>query len=187
MNQTTVMGISAIAIVVLLGVWLYATPQTAMAPADMPTTTAPVAARVVSGTPAKPVTANTSGNTYKSLLTQKGNFQCDYSQVTSDGQSNNVVYISDGKLRAEFRSTIKGQGGSNLSVYDGRYLYTWREGTSVGTKSLITSLGQLPTAIPKDLTSGAIHGDGVNSVGWDCHTWLVDKKLLTPPAYVSFK
>ena len=184
------MGISITALLILLGIWLYAMPQTAMAPSDLSTTTVSGVADMVSTTaaPAKPVApAIKGGNTYKSLLTQKGNYQCDYSQVTSDGQSNNVVYISDGKLRAEFRSTIKGQEGANLSVYDGRYLYTWREGTSVGTKSLITSLGQLPTAIPKDLTSGAIHGDGVNSVGWDCHTWLVDKKLLTPPVYVTFK
>lgn len=193
MDQKTLTGMAIGAVLVFVLGWLYinvvrqdsvsktdtafiATSTTAVTTLPkndaVPTATTPIK----NGTP-----------TFKSLLTQKGNYQCDFEQVSDTGVSHNVIYISGGKLRAEFRSTMKGQEGSNLSVYDGRYLYTWREGTTVGTKSLITSLGQLPTAIPKDLTSGTIYGDNYNSVGWQCHTWLVDKTLLTPPSYVTFK
>ena len=75
---------------------------------------------------------------------------------------------------------------ANLAVYDGRYLYQWHEGTSVGTKMTLTSLSQLPSAIPQDLTSGTIYGSSYNSVGWNCHSWLTDKSLLAAPSYVTF-
>ena len=126
------------------------------------------------------------GSTYKSLLTQKGNYQCDYDQVTDSGKSHNVIYLSDGKLRAEFRTFSGNTSIGNIAVYDGHYLYSWQEGTSVGTKTLVTSLGQLPTAIPADLTSGHIYGSSYESVGWKCHTWLVDKSLLVVPSYLKY-
>lgn len=123
----------------------------------------------------------------KSLLTQKGSYECDYTQVTGSGQSSNVIYMYGGKLRAEFRTrNADGTVTANLLVYDGRYVYEWREGTSSGTRSVLTSLSKLPLIIPKNLTSGQIIGDNFESVGWRCHTWLTNKSLLTPPSYVTF-
>lgn len=133
----------------------------------------------------KALTHISGGSTYKSMLTQEGNYECDYDQVTADGQYHNVIYLSDGKLRAEFRSPT-GNTPSSLSLYDGRYLYVWTEGTTHGVRTTITSLGQLPNAIPKDLTNGHIYGNAYNSVGWICHSWAVNSSLLTPPRYVTF-
>jgi hypothetical protein len=135
--------------------------------------------------PAAPKPAATAE--FKSVLAQKGNYQCDYDQVQSTGQKHNVIYISNGKMRAEFRSISGDVTATTISVYDGRYLYTWKEGFSTGTRSTITSLGQLPAAIPADLTSGKIYGNTYESVGWKCRVWLVDSKLLAPPSYVKFQ
>ncbi len=132
------------------------------------------------------VAAPKGANTFKSLLTQSGSYQCDYDQVKESGVSHNVIYIYGGRLRGEFRTSINGNSTANLVVYDGHYLYQWREGTSVGTRNLLTSLSQLPLVIPKDLTSGQIYGTSYESVGWNCHNWLTNKSLLTPPSYVTF-
>lgn len=189
MNKNTLVGITIATILALvIAGWGYFTlmhtapntPESKAVTPFSPTKAPPPTAPASSGTKSNPTS-------FKSVLTQKGNYECDYEQVSNTGKSHNVIYISGGKLRAEFRSTMAGSSGANLSVYDGHYLYTWREGTAVGTRAAITSLGQLPTAIPKDLTSGTIYGDNYNSVGWQCHTWLVDKTILTPPSYMTFK
>jgi hypothetical protein len=65
-------------------------------------------------------------------------------------------------------------------------MYQWSEGASQGKRTVLSSLSQLPAAIPKDLTSGTIIGNSYESVGWLCHTWLTNKSLLMPPSYVTF-
>ena len=86
-------------------------------------------------------------------------------------------------MRAEFR-TVGGPG--NIMLYNGGYLYTWKEGSTSGTKTTIRTVADLPTAIPRDLTSGAAIGTAMNSVGWDCREWIKDPKILVVPSYVRF-
>lgn len=176
-----------------LAVWYFAYPAPQTSQSNATSTSIQIATGTPTSEPAPVSTpaAKASGksaspNTFKSLLTQTGSYQCDYSQVQSTGQSNNVIYIYGGKLRGEFRTSKNGDTIANLVVYDGRYLYSWQEGSSTGTRTVLTSLSQLPLVIPKDLTSGQIHGTNYESVGWNCHTWLTNKSLLTPPSYVTF-
>jgi len=183
MNSKTALIVVIVLILAALGLWYSAPGMTGVS--ETATSTAP--AEPAQGQPPKSPTPIQGGNTYKSLLTQKGNYQCDYDQVQSTGQGHNVIYLSDGKMRAEFHNVTGDVKAGSLSVYDGRYLYVWDEGKTVGTRTTVTSLGQLPAAIPKDLTSGKIYGTAYESVGWKCHTWLVDKTLLVPPAYVKFQ
>jgi len=172
-----------IVIVLALGAWFLLSPgNTPQAPIQNSTTTP---AQAPTQNVPKAPSPITGGNTYKSLLTQQGNYECDYDQVTASGQNHNVIYISDGKLRAEFHSNTGANAGS-FAVYDGHYLYTWTEGKSTGIRTVVTSLGQLPAAIPRDLTSGQIYGNSTYGVGWKCHSWLVNKSLLVPPLYVKF-
>ncbi len=192
MSRLLVVSLSALA-VFALAVWYFAYPapqnsqsDAAQASTQVATTTPTSEPTPVSAPAVKASGKSPSANTFKSLLTQTGSYQCDYSQVQSTGQSNNVIYIYGGKLRGEFRTSKNGDTIANLLVYDGRYLYSWQEGSSTGTRTLLTSLSQLPLVIPKDLTSGQIYGTNYESVGWNCHTWLTNKSLLTPPSYVTF-
>jgi len=172
-----------IVVILAIGTWFLLVPSSTQQSAGVNSATTTSQATTQSAPKApSPITG---GNTYKSLLTQEGNYECDYDQVTTSGQNHNVVYISDGKLRAEFHNNT-GAGAASLAVYDGHYLYTWTEGKSTGTQTVVTSLGQLPAAIPQDLTSGKIYGNSTDSVGWKCHVWLVNKSLLVPPSYVKF-
>jgi hypothetical protein len=193
MNRALLVAVGIMALIAF-AVWFFARPI-APATVDQQTSSSTVETVLTSTStdvvPEKPAVKNTAkpgtANTYKSLLTQSGSYQCDYSQVRSSGQSTNVIYIYGGKLRAEFRTSENGDTTANLVVYDGHYMYQWREGASTGTRTALTSLSQLPLVIPKDLTSGKIYGTNYESVGWICHPWLTNKSLLTPPSYVAFQ
>lgn len=121
--------------------------------------------------------------TFKSLITQKGSYKCTYEVASTTGRSTDIIYIADGRLRGEFRTT--GMAG-NLMIYDGVNLYKWKEGLTIGTKTPLKTLAQLPSIIPSDLTSGASYGSSLNSVGWDCHQWIKVSSLLIPPSSVKF-
>lgn len=175
---------------VVLAAWYFGSPISSVNTPSFASTTADAVGKESSQNPAVSKTNTTSKKVpttaTKSLLTQKGSYQCDFTQVTSTGQSANVIYLYGGKLRAEFRTRNANGVVANLLVYDGHYVYEWREGASTGKRSILTSLSDLPLVIPKDLTSGQIFGDNFESVGWLCHTWLTNKSLLTPPSYVTF-
>jgi hypothetical protein len=178
---------------VAAAVWFFTAGPTL--PANSSPTSTTTAGSTVTPAPGGSPTSGTkpptkgipNSTTYKSLLTQSGSYECDYSTVSASGQTNNVIYMYEGKMRGEFRTNSPGESTSNLFVYDGHYLYQWQEGASTGKRTVLTSLSELPLVIPKDLTSGSIIGNSYTSVGWQCHTWLTNKALLTPPSYVTFK
>ncbi len=193
MNKGLVLAVGILALAAL-SVWFF-TSNPSTSEFQNATTTVPITPAQKAVTPPVPASKPKAAigvpdaqTSFKSLLTQTGSYQCDYEQVRSSGQSRNVIFIYNGTMRGEFRTQeANGNTTANLFVYDGKYMYQWQEGSSVGTKTLLTSLSQLPYAIPKDLTSGAIVGTSYESVGWLCHSWLTNKSLMTPPSYVTFR
>lgn len=173
MNRNVLIGVAVI-VLLAIGWWLFFSPK----PSTDQTTqlTEDTAADTTSS-------SNTSPNTFSKILSQNGNYECKYEQVSTTSQSVNLIYISDGKIRGEFRTN--GISGS-MMVYDGVNLYVWREGAIVGTKMQLKSLAELPLIIPKDLTSGTVLGSGLDSVSWDCHPWSKNASLLVPPSEVTF-
>jgi len=183
MNRT--IAIVVIIIILLgLGWWAFYTPDTdTMIPSTTSTST------TVGGTDSSGTGTNTAGgaatspNTFKSIITQKGSYQCTYNQATQAGQTTSTIYIADGMLRGEFRD-IDAVG--NMMIYNKGTLYVWQEGKTTGTKTQISALAQLPAVIPRDLTSGSSLGSGINSVGWDCHQWTMKASLFTPSTAIKF-
>lgn len=123
--------------------------------------------------------------TFTNILPKLGNYQCDYESVSQSSRTTNTVYLSDGKMRAEFRTTGYSATISNIMVYDGVNLYTWVEGQSVGSVTHPKSLSDFPSIIPKDLVAAKSLGSGLNSVSWNCHAWTVDKTMLVKPSYLK--
>ena len=120
------------------------------------------------------------------IFAEKGNYQCDYEQVSQQTRSSSVVYISNGKMRGEFRTSTALESTATMVVYDGSYLYVWTEGKSTGTVSQPKTISELPGIIPEDVSSGKILGSSSNNVSWNCHAWSVKPALLAKPSYVSF-
>ncbi len=120
------------------------------------------------------------------IFAEKGNHQCHYEQATQQSRSKHVVYISDGKMRAEFRTSAALESTNTLMVYDGNYLYVWTEGQTVGTRTQPKTIQDLPSIIPEDITSGRVLGSGINNVSWNCYAWSKDASKLVAPSYVKF-
>jgi hypothetical protein len=130
-------------------------------------------------------TPGNTSNTFHSIFSQSGSHVCTYEQGAPI-RSSSVIYIADGKMRGEFRTVTTEGSAANFMIYSGGYLYSWKEGTTVGTKSSIKSISDLPQVIPTDLTSGVVLGNADKNISWDCHDWIKNSALLILPAYVKF-
>ena len=139
-----------------------------------------------STTTTKPTSVTGMKISLSGIFAEKGNHQCDYEQVTQQNRSKHVIYISNGKMRAEFRTSEGINSDNTLMVYDGSYLYVWTEGKNTGTRTQPKTIKDLPSLIPEDISSGRILGSGINNVSWDCHAWSLDSSKLVPPSYVRF-
>lgn len=120
------------------------------------------------------------------IFDEKGNWQCDYEKVNPQSRSTNVVYISNGKLRGEFRTITATNSTNSIVLYDGSYLYVWTEGKGTGTITQPKTIKDLPALIPEDITSGRVLGSGLNNASWNCHAWSLDAKKLVKPTNVTF-
>lgn len=185
MNQKTGIWVVVIIVLVALGIWYFSSSNSGGtgAPTDMATTSATTGASGTTGGTATPVPAGSS--TFHSIFTQSGNHECVYQQVAASTRSTSIIRIADGKMHGEFRTTGS-VTSANIMIYNGGLLYSWKEGASVGTKSNIKTLADLPAVIPQDLTSGAVYGISSDSVGWDCHDWVTDPTMFVIPSYVTF-
>jgi hypothetical protein len=183
MNRNILIGL-VVVLLVAIGVWMWMSSDKNDALYTAPTNTT---ATSTSDTTPKPVTTGTdttsSTNTFQSIITQKGSYQCTFSQATQGGQTISNIYIADGKLRGEFRDT---DSVGNMMIYNNGTLYIWQEGKTVGTKSQVSTLAQLPSVIPKDLTSGSSLGSGINAVGWDCRQSTNPASLFVPSSAIKF-
>ncbi len=177
MNRTIAIVV-IIAILLGLGWWVFYTPKDAVkSPVATDTT------MTTTGTTPGTTGSVTGTNTFKSIIEQKGSYQCTYSQASQSGQTISNIYIADGMLRGEFRDT---DAVGNMMIYSNGTLYIWQEGKTVGTKTQVSTLAQLPTVIPKDLTSATSLGSGINSVGWDCHQWSKNAAFFIPSSQIKF-
>lgn len=120
------------------------------------------------------------------IFAEQGNYQCDYEKVTQDSRSSSVIYVSNGRMRGEFRTSAGLNSTATLLVYDGSYLYVWTEGKSTGVRTQPKTIADLPSLIPEDVSSGRILGSGINNVSWNCHAWSKDESKLVKPSYVTF-
>lgn len=192
MNTNVIVGAVVALAILFVGWWYFTSPQPSETPEEDAKTEEKGAETTKSETPAatpktstSPSAPSVTKNTYVSIFNQSGSHECLYESVDATTRKHNRIYIADGKMRGEFRTV--GEIGT-LMVYNSGYLYTWKEGTSVGTKSLISTLADLPGLIPQDLTSKIIFGTtGSNNASWDCHPWIKDASMLSIPSYVKFQ
>ncbi len=132
------------------------------------------------------VVTPTITQTFTNVLPRLGNYQCDYEEVTQSTRSTNTIYLSEGKMRGEFRSRdAQGNVTASMMVYDGVNLYTWTEGKTTGTVTQPKSLSDFPPIIPKDIVGAKVLGSGLFSASWYCNPWPKDPSMLAKPSYLK--
>lgn len=190
MKNNLFWGVGIVVIVILLAILLGTSSggevalDTTNKATDNASTT--VTTKTPTKTPATPAPVAGMKTSLGGIFNEKGSYQCDYESVTPQTRTSNVVYISDGKMRGEFRTIEASASKATLVVYDGSYLYVWTEGYPTGTVSQPKTISELPGIIPEDVASGKILGSGLNSVSWNCHAWARDASKLVKPSYVKF-
>lgn len=178
-------GIVIIAIIALIGWKAYSKNHVEVASTDTTSGATNTTTTNNTNTTVTPKPKGTS-TTFKSIFAQEGNNMCEYEQSSPSGKSSHVIYIADGKMRGEFRTTVGGKTTTTLMIYTGGYLYTWTEGLATAKRTQLTTIANLPAVIPQDLDSGAVYGTKFDTVSWDCHPWNKDAKLLTLPTYLKY-
>jgi hypothetical protein len=149
------------------------TDQTAVQPVAT-TSTAQNAAAPTSAT-ANPATGS---GTIASLMAM-GSVTCTVN-VAGTNPSSGTVYVSGGKMRGDFTTTIQGKSMHASMINDGTYMYSWSTMAPEGVKIKVTAGAA---------ASGASAHAGVNpstNVNYNCSPWTVDAGQFTPPSAISF-
>lgn len=190
-------GIGSIGLGLLVGYLLFAPPPAASGPTPEPiattspatttaTTSTSVPAKKQEVTAAPTVPQSTPAAEARKVLLAAGNTQCVYEQTAGNTRSTNTLFLSGGKARGEFRTSVSGDNKGTIMVYDGTYLYTWTEGMGTGQKTTLRAVSDIAKLIPNDTSLAMILGKPTDGVSWSCFPWIVDASKLSAPSYIRF-
>jgi len=124
--------------------------------------------------------SNEGSGTIANLFSKTGNFQCTVSSPDPSAVSNGTFYISNGKVRGDFASTIPDFGSvESHMIRDTEYVYVWTSSAPQGMKIKMDaySSGSMPG------------GDGLrptSKIDYDCKPWTLELSKFTPPSGITF-
>lgn len=117
-----------------------------------------------------------------------GSWKCDVvsSAQVGAGQadSSGTVYISDGKIRADFSSNTEMGNVKSSMIADGGYIYTWSSMIPQGFKAKITEEGEAQEVLFGIQAGAGIEPD--SGYQYSCQQASVDASLFAVPADVDF-
>lgn len=122
----------------------------------------------------------------QALLGRSGSWKCVIDVKTTQSISAGTTYVSNGKVRGDFTSSVQGYGNiESHMIADGGYAYTW---SSVYPQGFKIKLDLSKTNAQGNTgTSGQQSFDVNQNYSYDCQPWSADASLFTVPASVSFK
>lgn len=120
------------------------------------------------------------------LIARGGDHVCTFDQTVENSRSTGTVYISNGKMRGDFKSDVSA-GGTNMSVEshmisDGEFMYTWSSMMPTGFKMAIIDSATADGTTP---TSQEMF-DANMKLSYDCDPWSADASKFTLPSTVTF-
>jgi hypothetical protein len=115
----------------------------------------------------------------KDLITSGGSQKCTFKDKSDEYDMEGIAYISDGKVRADLKSSAGGKNILSHMIVENNSLYQWMDGQNIGYKAVFN---------PDDYASGTEKSTDINqSVDYDCSPSSIDASLFTPPATVKFQ
>ncbi len=127
-----------------------------------------------------PTKAEGKSSSLLNLLTQGGNQRCSFKSSTSKTSTEGTVYISGGKIRGDFKTTIEGKVQEMSMIRNGDMNYIWGPSLPTGIKMKVSL---------EDLSKNQQAGQFVNTnekLNYNCMPWSTDSSLFTPPANIKF-
>jgi len=133
-------------------------------------------------------TETTSGTkSLKDLLSSGVAQKCTFSTTNESGVSEGTSYVSGGKVRGDFTTTVSGKTTKSHMISDGKSSYIWNDEDKTGFKMTIDETTQADVTKDSDTpTSIKTEGDLDQKADYKCSKWIVDGSYFTPPSNISF-
>ena len=126
-------------------------------------------------TPQTPITT-----TMKELQLSGKTQKCEVTFSNDKTTSKGTLYFGNGKMRADFNSTVEGKAMTSHMINDGTSIYTWIDGQNLAVKmSVKATEGSTTEKQQQSLDPNAKYN-------YDCSSWAADDFILTPPAALKF-
>nr|MBI5455654.1 hypothetical protein [Candidatus Levybacteria bacterium] len=131
----------------------------------------------VSPTPTK---AKNKTSSLLDLLNLGKNQKCTFKTATSSTTTEGTLYITTGKMRGDFKTTVNGKAEEMNMIRDGEMNYIWGSSLKTGIKMKVP----LDELSKNQQTSGFINPN--NKMDYNCLPWTIDSSLFTPPPDIKF-
>lgn len=121
----------------------------------------------------------TSPSSLKDLISKGIAQSCTFSNEGSTG----TVYVSGGKVRGDFDTTVDGKVTKSHMIVDGNTSYIWSDGQTTGVKMTFDA-SATPSATGTTSTAGSF--DASANMNYKCGVWLADSSMFVLPVGVQF-
>lgn len=117
------------------------------------------------------------------LITREGSHQCTFAHSTEEYETAGEVFISNGKLRGNYDTTVY-EGGVNIRSYiinNGTTIYSWNNASAEGVQ------------FPADAQGEGVAPNNVQTFDYDqeleynCAPWSADEEEFVPPGSITFQ
>lgn len=127
-----------------------------------------------------PTTTKNKTSSLLDLLNLGKNQRCSFKTTASGNQTEGTIYIAEGKMRGDFKTTVEGKQQEMSMIRDGDMNYIWGASLKEGIKMKV-SLDELS----KNEQAGQfINPD--DKLDYNCMPWATDSSLFSPPSNVKF-
>ncbi len=122
---------------------------------------------------------DTSQKTIKDFLAITTSQKCTVNHSSGVAVSSGTVYVSGGKIRADFVANTSGQTVGVHFVVNGPDAFTWIDGYPVGFKVPVSMADK-----PSSQTGGI---DINQKLDYSCVPWAVDSSVFVTPTGITFR
>ena len=125
----------------------------------------------------------------KDLLASGVAQKCTYTTTMDTGSTEGTTYISGGKIRGDFSTTVSGKTTQSHMISDSKTSYVWTEGEKTGFKTTISEADTSEANsndTPSNYSGSTTGADLSQKADYKCAAWVVDGSVFTPPATVKF-
>ncbi len=129
----------------------------------------------------KPVAGSTV-KSLKDLLTSGVSQKCTFKDKNENIDMDGVTYVTAGKMRTDFNTTVNGKMMTTHMIVEGKTSYIWTENQNTGFKM---SFDPQTTETKSNVTQqGSV--DINKMIDYNCSSWRGDNTIFAPPASVKF-
>lgn len=117
----------------------------------------------------------------KDLITAGVAQTCTFEKEGSKG----TVYVTTGKMRGDFETTVDSKVTKNHMIVEGNTSYIWMDGEKNGFKMSFDTSASGDSNKTTTSTSGTI--DPTSNLDYKCGAWMVDSTMFSLPVGVTFQ